>query len=60
MRDELVNNLAKLANVNDHIPEVEKHLAWEHKNLTENNDSEIQQETRDQIRNLERELSDII
>ena len=59
MRDEMVNNLAKLSEVDERKFEVEKHLAQEHLKLTETSDPEIQQEMRDRIKNLERELSDI-
>ena len=59
MRDEMVNNLAKLSEVDERKFEVEKHLAREHQKLTETSDPEIQQEIRDRIKNLERELSDI-
>ena len=59
MRDEMVNNLAKLSEVDERKSEVEKHLAQEHLKLTETSDPEIQQEMRDRIKNLERELSDI-
>ena len=59
MRDEMVNNLAKLSKVDERKSEVEKHLAREHQKLTETSDPEIQQEIRDRIKNLERELSDI-
>ena len=52
MRDEMVNNLAKLS-------AVEKHLAREHQKLTETSDPEIQQEIRDRIKNLERQFADI-
>ena len=55
----MVNNLAKLCEVDERKSEVEKHLAREHQKLTETSDPEIQQEIRDQIKNLERELSDI-
>ena len=59
MRDEMVYNLAKLSEVNERKSEVEKHLAREHQKLTETSDPEIQQEIRAQIKNLEREFSDI-
>ena len=59
MRDEMVNNLAKLSEVDERKSEVEKHLTREHQKLTETSDPEIQQEIRDRIKNLERELSDI-
>ena len=59
MRDEMVNNLAKLSEVDERKSEVEKYLVREHQILTETSDPEIQQEIRDRIENLERELSDI-
>ena len=59
MRDEMVNNLAKLFAVDERKSEVEKHLAREHQTLTERSDPEIQQEIRDRIKNLERGPSDI-
>ena len=59
MRDELVNNLAKLSEVDERNSEVEKHLAQEHQKLTETSGPEIQQEIRDRIKNLELEFSDI-
>ena len=59
MKDEMVNNLAKLSEVDERKSEVEKHLAREHQKLTETSDPEIQQVIRDQIKNLERECSDI-
>ena len=49
MRDELVNNLAKLSAVNNHISEVEK----------QSNDTEIQKHIRLWIRKIESALSDI-
>ena len=57
MRDEMVNNLAKLSEVDERRSEIEKHLAREHQKLTETSDPEIQQELRDRIKNLERKLS---
>ena len=54
-----MNNLAKLSEVDENKSEVEKHLAREHQTMTETIDPEIQQEIRDLIKNLERELSDI-
>ena len=59
MRDAMVNNLAKLSKVDERKFEVEKHLAREHQKLIETSDPEIQQDMRDRIMNLERELSDI-
>ena len=59
LRDELVNNLAKLYEVDKRKSEVEKHLTREHQKLTETSDPEIQQEKRDRIKKLEQELSDI-
>ena len=47
MRDEMVNNLAKLSEVDERKPEVEKHLAQKHQKLTETSDPEIQQEIQD-------------
>ena len=55
----MVNNLAKLSKVDERKSEVEKHLAREHQKLIETSDPEIQQDMRDRIKNLERELSDI-
>ena len=55
----MVNNLAKLSEVDERKSEVEKQLAREHQKLTETSDPEIQQEIRDRIKNLEREFSDI-
>ena len=59
MRDELVNNLAKLSDVDDRKSEVEKHLARERRKLTETDDTEIQQDIRDRMKKLQGELSDI-
>ena len=56
MRDEMMNNLAKLSEVDERKSEVEKHLARKHQTLTETSDPEIQQEIRDRIKTLEREL----
>ena len=50
MRDEMVNNLAKLSKVDERQTEVEKHLAREHQTLTEASYPEIQQEIRDRIK----------
>ena len=57
VRDELVNNLEKLSDVDDRNSEVERHLAREHQKMTETNDIEIQKDIR--IRKLESDLSDI-
>ena len=59
MRDEMLNNLAKLSEVDERKFEVEKHFVREHQILTETSDPEIQQEIRGRIKNLVRELSDI-
>ena len=59
MRDELANNLAKLSDVDDRKSEVEKHLARERQKLTETDDTEIQQDTRDRMKKLQGELSDL-
>ena len=59
VRAELVNNLAKLSDVDDRKSEVERHLAREHQKMTETNDTEIQKDIRDRIRKLESDLSDI-
>ena len=58
-RDELANNLAKLSAIDDRKSEVEKHLAREHRKLTETDDTEIQQDIRDRMEKLKGELSDI-
>ena len=58
MRDELVNNLAKLSDVDDRKSEVEQHLARERRKLTETDDTEIQQDIRDRMKKLQGELSD--
>ena len=57
--DELESNLAKLTSIYDRKSEVERHLAREHKKLTETDDTEMQREIRDRIRQLERVLSNI-
>ena len=54
VRDELVNNLAKLSTLDDKISEVEKH-----QKLTETDNTEIQQNIRDRIRGLVGDFSDI-
>ena len=59
VRDELSNNLAKLSALDDKRSEVEKHIAREHRKLTETDDAELQQEVRDRIRKLESALSNI-
>ena len=59
MRDELANNLAKLTSIDDRKSEVERHLAREHRKLTETDDTEMQRQIRDRIRKLESVLSDI-
>ncbi|MEW8525342.1 MAG: hypothetical protein AB2552_20050 [Candidatus Thiodiazotropha endolucinida] len=59
VRDEMANNLAKLSGVNDGISRVEKHLARERGKITETSDPEIQQEIRERIRRLDRELTDL-
>ena len=59
VRDEHVNNLAKLSALDERKSEVEKHLARERQKLLEINDSEIQQDIRDRMERLHGELSDI-
>ena len=59
VRDELANNLAKLTSIDDRKSEVERHLAREHRKLTETDDTEMKREIRDRIRKLESVLSDI-
>ena len=59
VKDELANNLAKLTSIDDRKSEVERHLAREHRKLTETDDTEMQREIRDRIRKLESVLSDI-
>ena len=59
IKDELANNLAKLTSIDDRKFEVERHLAREHQKLTETDDTEMQREIRDRIRNFESVLSDI-
>ena len=59
VRDELADNLAKLMNIDDQKSEVERHLAQEHRKLTETDDTEMQREIRDRIRKRESVLSDI-
>ena len=59
VRDELANNQAKLTSIDDRKSEVERHLAREHRKLTETDDTEMKREIRDRIRKLESVLSDI-
>ena len=59
VRDELANNLAKLTSIDDQKSEAERHLAREHRKLTETDDTEMKREIRDRIRKLESVLSDI-
>ena len=59
MRDELANNLEKLTSIDDRKSEVERHLAREHRKLTETDDTEMKREIRDRSRKLESVLSDI-
>ena len=59
VRDELANNLAKLTSIDDRKSEVERHLAWEHRKLTETDDTEMKKEIQDRLRKLESVLSDI-
>ena len=59
VRDELANNLGKLMSIDDRKSEVERHLAREHRKLTETDDTEMKREIRDRIRKLESVLSDI-
>ena len=58
-RDELVNNLAKLSTLDQHIGKRENHLARERTKLTETADADLQREVRERIVGLERELSDM-
>ena len=60
IRDELVNNLAKLSDVDNRKSEVKNHLAREGQKLTETDDTDIQQEIRDRMKKLKGELSDIV
>ena len=57
--DELANNLAKLRSIDDRKSEVKRHLAREHRKLRETDDTEMQREIWDRIRQLESVLSDI-
>ena len=59
VRDELANNLAKLTSIEDRKSDVERHLAREHRNLTETDDTEMKRDIRDRITKLESVLSDI-
>ena len=59
VRDELANNLAKLTSIDDRKSEIDRHLAREHKKLTETDDTEMQRQIRDRIRKLASVLSDI-
>ena len=59
VRDELAINLAKLTSIDDRKSKVERHLAREHRKLTETDDTEMKREIRDRIRKLESVLSDI-
>ena len=43
VRDELANNLAKLTSIDDRKSEVERHLAREHRTLTETDDTECRE-----------------
>ena len=47
MGDELANNLAKLTSIDDRKSKVERHLAREHRKLTETDDTEMKREIRD-------------
>ena len=51
-RDKLANNLAKLSAIDDRKSEVKKHLAREHRKLTETDDTEIQQDIQDRMEKL--------
>ena len=57
-QDELVNNLAKLSELDDEIPGIKDHIARERKKLTETEDEGLQQEIQKRITALERELAD--
>ena len=54
-RDKLTKNLAKLSAIDDRKSEVEKHVARERRQLTETDDSEIQQDIRDRMEKLQGE-----
>ena len=57
MRDELANNLAKLTSIDDRKSEVERHLAREHRKLTDTDDTEMKREIRDRISQEARECT---
>ena len=57
-QDELVNNLAKLSELDDEIPGIKDHIARERTKLTETEDVGLQQEIQKRITALERELAD--
>ena len=57
-QDELVNNLAKLSELDDVIPGIKDHIARERTKLTETEDEGHQQEIQKRITALERELAD--
>ena len=57
-QDELVNNLAKLSELDDEIPGIKDHIARERTKLTETEDEGLQQEIQKRIAALERELAD--
>ena len=59
VRDELANNLAKLTSIDDRKSKGERHLAREHRKLTETADTEMQREILDRIKKLKSVLSDI-
>ena len=59
VRDGLANNLAKLTSIDDRKCEVERHLAREHRKLTETKDTEMKREIRDRIKKLESVLCDM-
>ena len=44
VRDELANNLEKLTSIDDRNSEVERHIAREHRKLTETDDTEMRRE----------------
>ena len=57
-QDELVNNLAKLSELDDEILGIKDHIARERTKLTETEDEGLQQEIQKRITALERELAD--
>ncbi len=57
-RDVLINNLAKLSALNDEISALEDYVACERQKLSETNDEVLENEIRERITNLERQLSD--